>query len=139
MGPSTQWADPTFIDDGTHTDAWCQNPANVVPPALSMQAHSAPLDLIFYPGGAFPASYNGDLFVTFHGSWNRSQATGYKVVHVPFGDDGMPSGPPALLLESAGEDNDWAHRPVGLAVLPNGVLLVTSDASTRVIAVGYAP
>jgi glucose/arabinose dehydrogenase len=139
MGPGTQWADPTFIDDGTHTDAWCQDPANVVPPALSMQGHSAPLDLIFYPGGAFPATYNGDLFVTFHGSWNRSQATGFKVMHVPFGDDGMPSGAPAPLLESAGEDNDWGHRPVGLAVLPNGVLLVTSDASTRVIAVGYAP
>jgi len=138
MGPGTQWADPEFIDDGTHTDAWCQDASNVVPPALSMQGHSAPLDLIFYPGGSFPGSFTGDLFVSFHGSWNRTQATGYKVMHIPFGSDGMPSGDPVPLLESSGAaDDDWGHRPVGLGVLPNGILLVTSDESSRVLAVGY--
>ena len=140
MGPGTQWADPNFIDDGTHTDAWCQNEDNVVPPVLSMQGHSAPLDLLFYHGSAFPSSLAGDLLVTFHGSWNRSTATGYKVVLIPFGADGLPSGAPEPFLESAGAaENDWPHRPVGLAVLPSGVLLVTSDASGRIIAVGYTP
>jgi glucose/arabinose dehydrogenase len=139
MGPGTQWADPATIDDGTHTDAWCQNASNVVPPALAMQAHSAPLDLIFYPGGSFPASYTGDLFVTFHGSWNREPPTGYKVMHVPF-EGGMPAGAPTPLLESSGSSDDgWGHRPVALGVLPNGVLLVTSDGSNRILAVGYAP
>jgi glucose/arabinose dehydrogenase len=139
MGPGTQWADP---DVDTQTDAWCQDPANVVPPVLSMQAHSAPLDLFFYPGGSFPASFSGDLFVTFHGSWNREEPTGYKVMHIPFDEDGMPSGQPTPFLEYSGagdQANDWPHRPVGLTTLPNGVLLVTSDESDRVLAVGYAP
>lgn len=141
LGPGTQWADPNFIDDGTHTDEWCQDEDNVVPPALAMQGHSAPLDLLFYPGGSFPSDYVDDVIVTFHGSWNRDEPTGYKVMHVPF-SGGMPSGDPEPLLEFDGDGDfgsGWPHRPVGLATLESGLLLVTSDASDRVIAIGYAP
>ena len=53
-------------------------------PAVEMQAHSAPLGLTFYNGNQFPEEYKGDLFVAFHGSWNRSIPTGYKVVRIPF-------------------------------------------------------
>ena len=137
-GEGAQWADPTTMNDGTHDDEWCKNPAEVVPPVLAMQAHSAPLDLLFYPGGSFPSSYTGDLFVTFHGSWNRSVATGYKVMHIPMAD-GEPAGDPTAVFESAGPaDDDWPHRPVALAVLPNGTLLITSDESNSVLALGYA-
>lgn len=136
LGRGTQWADPS----GARDDAWCRDTANVVRPVLSMQAHAAPLDLLFYPGGSFPSAYTGDLFVTFHGSWNREEPTGYKVMHIPFGEDGAPSGEPVPFLEYSGTGDmgaGWPHRPVGLTVLPNGVLLVTSDASDRVLAIGY--
>ena len=139
-GRGTQWADPD--PDDTRTDEWCRDTANVVPPVLSMQAHAAPLDLFFYDGSAFPSSYAGDLFVTFHGSWNRDEPTGYKVVHIPFGTDGMPSGEPVPFLEYGGTGDEgagWPHRPVGLTTLPNGALLVTSDESNRILAVGYQP
>ena len=142
MGPGTQWADPNFIDDGTHTDQWCRDPDNVVAPVLAMQGHSAPLDVLFYAGGSFPGDYVGDAFVTFHGSWNRDDPTGYKVIRIPFGADGTPNGDPQPLLEYAGDGDfaaDWPHRPVGLATLPSGVLLVTSDSSGSVLAIGYAP
>lgn len=46
------------------------------PPAVEIQAHSAPLGLTFYAGGMFPAEYRGDLFVALHGSWNRAVPTG---------------------------------------------------------------
>jgi glucose/arabinose dehydrogenase len=141
MGPGTQWADPNFIDDGTHTDQWCRDPDNVVAPVLAMQGHSAPLDVLFYAGGSFPGDYVGDAFVTFHGSWNRDDPTGYKVIRIPFGSDGTPNGDPQPLLEYAGDGDfaaDWPHRPVGLATLPSGVLLVTSDSSGSVLAIGYA-
>ncbi|MFZ1866060.1 MAG: PQQ-dependent sugar dehydrogenase [Polyangiales bacterium] len=136
-GPGTQWADP---DNTTHDDAWCKNTDNVLPPVLVMQGHSAPLDLQFYSGHAFPADVVGDAFITFHGSWNRTPATGYKVVRVPFGADGMPSGEPVPLLESANPgdtDPQWPHRPVGLGIGASGQLLVTSDASGVIIAIGY--
>jgi len=49
-------------------------------PAFNLQAHSAPLGLQFVEGGQFPANSQGDLLVSYHGSWNRSTSTGYKVV-----------------------------------------------------------
>jgi glucose/arabinose dehydrogenase len=139
LGPLTQWAYPSVMNDGVHTDAWCRDSANVRRPSLAMQAHSAPLDLVFYDGGLFPPDGVGDLFVTFHGSWNRSPATGYKVVRIPFGADAMPAGTPEDFLTASSPDqpDSWGHRPVGLAVGTRGELFVTSDASGLVIAVGH--
>lgn len=140
MGRGTQWAYPATMDDGTHSDAWCRNVSNVVRPALVMQAHSAPLDIKFYAGAAFPSDMLGSAIVTFHGSWNRSPATGYKVVRIPFGQDGMPSGDPTPLLEYSGAGDNgsgWPHRPVGIETGVDGRLFVTSDASGIVIAIGH--
>jgi glucose/arabinose dehydrogenase len=140
-GPGTQWADPGFMTDGTHTDAWCRNAANVVRPVLVMQAHSAPLDIKFYQGSAFPRNMAGSALVTYHGSWDRTPATGYKVVSIPFGTDGMPSSAPVSLLEYSGAGDaggGWPHRPVGLEIGLDGRVFVTSDDSGVVIAIGYS-
>ena len=51
-------------------------------PDVLFQAHSAPLGIAFYEGSNFPADYKGDAFVAMHGSWNRGNRTGYKVVRV---------------------------------------------------------
>jgi glucose/arabinose dehydrogenase len=107
---------------------------------LAMQAHSAPLDIKFYAGGAFPSDMHGTAIVTFHGSWNRNPATGYKVVRIPFGADGRPSGDPTPLLEysAAGDTGSgWPHRPVGIETGVDGRLFITSDASNVVIAIGH--
>ena len=140
MGRGTQWAYSSTMNDGTHSDAWCRNTTNVVPPVLVMQAHSAPLDIKFYAGGAFPADLTGSALVTFHGSWNRSPATGYQVVRIPFGQDGMPSGDPMPFLEYSGAGDTgtgWPHRPVGIETGIDGRLFVTSDDSGIVIAIGH--
>jgi glucose/arabinose dehydrogenase len=145
-GPGTQWADP---DNPEHTDEWCQDGDNVVPPVLALEAHTAPLDILFYQGPQFPAGYGGSALVSLHGSWNRpvDDARGYKVVRLPFNADGMPTGEILPVLEFAGAgdrpvgdagiESQWPIRPVGLAVLPNGTLLVSSDASNEILAVGY--
>jgi len=136
-GPGCQWAHPaTRSEKG---DAWCRSRDNVQPPALAMQAHAAPLDLAFYRGTAFPEAMRGDLFVSFHGSWNRPTPTGYEVVRVPFADPDSPQ-PPEPFLRYRGDAATapaWPHRPVALAVDAAGRLLVTSDRSGVVIAVGY--
>ncbi|CAG7825236.1 unnamed protein product, partial [Allacma fusca] len=88
----TQFAWPTFMNDGVHTDAFCKNVANNRPPALAMPAHTAPLGIDFFAGqncdapltGAFPCSMIGDAAVAFHGSWNSDNKVGYKVALVPF-------------------------------------------------------
>ncbi len=56
--------------------------ADTEAPTIEMQAHSAPLGLAFYYGNNFPEEYRGNMFVAFHGSWNRGQPTGYKIIRI---------------------------------------------------------
>ena len=97
-------------------------------PDVLFQAHSAPLGIVFYQGAQFPAEYRGDAFVAFHGSWNRSKLTGYKVVRVIL-KDGKPTGVYEDFLTGfvAGDGRVWG-RPVDVAVMKDGALLVTDDA-----------
>ena len=69
-----------------HDSKICEDTIALV---VELQAHSAPLGLTFYDGKMFPPQYQGDLFVAFHGSWNRSLPTGYKVVRIKL-EDGKP-------------------------------------------------
>ena len=79
-------------------------------PALEYQAHSAPLGMTFYTGDAFPRKYRQGFFVCFHGSWNRSIPTGYKVVFVPLRGD-RPAGKPRNFLWGFLQGPDiWAAR-----------------------------
>ena len=60
----------------------------IVPDVL-IPAHSAALGITFYTGTQFPQRYRNGAFVALHGSWNRSVASGYKVVFVPM-NNGRP-------------------------------------------------
>jgi glucose/arabinose dehydrogenase len=101
----------------------------VTTPDVLFQAHSAPLNIAFYEGSNFPAEYKGDAFVAMHGSWNRGNRTGYKVVRVKF-DHGKPTGVYEDFMTgfSKSADEVWG-RPVGVAVAKDGALFVTEDGS----------
>lgn len=96
-------------------------------PTLTYQAHAAPLGMAFYTGTMFPAEYQNDAFVTMRGSWNRSQPVGYSVVRLHF-ENGKPVRFDDFLTGFLVNDNK-AHfaRPVGVAVHPDGSLLVSDD------------
>jgi glucose/arabinose dehydrogenase len=109
-------------------------------PDVLFQAHSAALGLQFYDGKTFPGKYRNGAFVAFRGSWNRDQGTGYKVVFVPFNQNGTPIGNyedflTGFLANPAGPDT-WG-RPVGLLVLPDGSLLIAEEANGRIYRVQY--
>lgn len=97
-----------------------------VPMALGMQAHSAPLGIAFGKGLKFPETYRDSLFIAFHGSWNRSVPTGYKVVAIPF-KDGRPSGGPTDVITGwLTKDGPWG-RPVQPLVGRDGALYISDD------------
>ena len=109
----------------------------MVPPLVKMQAHSAPLGLAFSSGAQFPKEYHG-LFVAFHGSWNRSVPTGYKVVFIPLDAHGQVSGPARDFATGwLADDNTALGRPVGLAVGQDGALYVSDDKGGMVYRITY--
>ncbi|UPL48568.1 PQQ-dependent sugar dehydrogenase [Hymenobacter sublimis] len=102
-----------------------------VVPEVPLGPHTASLGLAFYKGNAFPAQYRSGAFIGQHGSWNRSEFSGYKVVFVPFAN-GKPSGPMQDFLTgfvANAEEKEVYGRPVGVTVLPDGALLVADDAA----------
>lgn len=103
--------------------------AKAIVPDVLLGAHHAPLQATFYEGSQFPAQYRNGAFIAEHGSWNRSIRAGYQVAFVPFAN-GKPTGPPQVFLHGFVPDLSkeavWG-RPVGVAVAPDGSLLVSDD------------
>lgn len=98
-------------------------------PDVSLGSHTASLGLVFYEKNSFPAKYKNGAFITQHGSWNRSILSGYKVVFVPF-KNGKPSGEPEDFLTgfvSELSSSEVFGRPVGIAILADGSMLVSDD------------
>jgi len=97
-------------------------------PDVPLGPHTASLGLVFYTAKQFPARYRNGTFIGQHGSWNRSVLSGYKVVFIPF-KNGKPQPPEDFLTGFiADEEKSEVHgRPVGVAVAPDGSLLVNDD------------
>jgi glucose/arabinose dehydrogenase len=99
-------------------------------PDVSVGPHTASLGLTFYIDDNFPEKYKNGAFVGQHGSWNRSNFSGYKVVFIPF-ENGQPQEPEDFLTGfiASEKDSEVYGRPVGISVLPDGSLLVNDDSA----------
>jgi glucose/arabinose dehydrogenase len=108
-------------------------------PDVLLQPHSASLELAFYDGAMFPASFRGSAFAALHGSWNRGSRTGYKVARVLL-QDGVPTGEyEDFLTGFVVDDTHVWGRPVGVAVGHDGALLVSEDGNGTIWRISYAP
>ena len=110
----------------------------VIVPDVLLQPHNASLQFTFYTGKQFPAEYQGDIFASQHGSWNRSPRAGYEVIRVPLHQTGHASGDyEDFLTGFVLDDGKVWGRPVGVTVAPDGSLLVTDDGSNSIWRVTY--
>lgn len=131
---------PEYGGDGNSTDR-CEG---IEPPLLSLPAHTAPNDLLFYTGDLFPERYKNGAFVALHGSWNRAPypQMGYSVVFLPF-ENGVPTGDIEEFatgfagVEEVKSPNDAAYRPTGLAQGPDGDLFIVDSLKGRVWRIYY--
>ncbi|HXF95882.1 MAG TPA: PQQ-dependent sugar dehydrogenase [Gemmatimonadales bacterium] len=112
--------------------------SGVEPPAITFQAHSAPLGIRFYTGTRFPADYRGDAFMAYHGSWNRTVPTGAKVVRVQV-QNGRPVAIDDFVVGWQLSDGSRWGRPVDVLMAADGALLISDDHGDRIWRVVYEP
>lgn len=129
-------------EDPRHAGARPDLAGVAIAPDVPVQAHSASLQLTFYPAtvsgpSAFPADYRGDIFAALHGSWNRTGRTGSKVIRVHL-QHGQPTGEyEDFLTGFVIDDGHLWGRPVGVTTMHDGSLLVTDDANGTLWRVSY--
>jgi glucose/arabinose dehydrogenase len=128
-------------------DVGCEN---FIPSHIDLQAHSAPLGLAFIPEdpstgsgqAAWPEEYWHDLLVAYHGSWNRPEPTGYKIVRLKLNAQGNPSTSSGQVIQedfiSGWLEGDRAFgRPVDILVQPGGVMYISDDKAGLIYKVTY--
>lgn len=120
----------TMSPNSTINDTFCSS--SRIPPRLTFQAHMAPLDIIFQPNGT-------EAYITFHGSWDRTDPIGYKVSVVQFAngepvekEDSLVAAKDIMTNVDNGNCPDACFRPVGLALDARGRLFMSSDATGEI-------
>jgi len=138
-GPGTQWVHEDFMGKGNYSDAWCRD--HSIRPVFNLEAHTAPLDIVFYYGTSFPQKYQNNAFIAQHGSWNRNTPIGYKVTLMTMDPNThMPVSAEPFLYHQASARWPRGFRPVGLAVKKcssGDCLYVSSDATREIIEISY--
>lgn len=105
------------------------------PPVLELGPHVASLGMRFYRGEQFPPRYRHGIFIAEHGSWNRSEPIGYRVMFVPLHNQ-QPQGY-EIFAEGWLKDGAASGRPVDILQLPDGSLLVSDDKGGRIYRIAY--
>jgi glucose/arabinose dehydrogenase len=114
--------DTKFLDSPLSTAC-----AGKTPSFIDIPAHSAPLGLDFFPTRGWPEQYRNCLLVAYHGSWNRSVPTGYKLVLFRFNDQGKSLGSEDFVSGWLRNEKESSGRPVDIKVRENGVIYISDD------------
>ena len=107
-------------------------------PVAQVGPHTAPLGLRFYTGKMFPAAYTNTVFLARHGSWNKSQKIGGDVVIVKLNPDGTFKSMEPFITGFI-VDNNYIGRPVDMAWMKDGSMLLTDDYNGAVYRITYGP
>lgn len=115
-----------------------KEPAGAIFPQVDFPAHQAQLGMAFYTGKKFPAKYQGGAFVAAHGSWNRTKPSGAEIQFVPIKADGTAGNMEVFasgFLDS--ETGLYRGRPVDVAVMKDGSMLVSDDFAGAIYRISY--
>lgn len=124
-----QVQDPNFVGE----PGFCQT---AQAPAITFISHSTPIGITFLDKSNFPTEYKNDAIVALHGSWNREQPSGYKLVRVKFNADNQPSEVEDFATGWLAGNNAWG-RPVDVAVGTDSALYVSDDRAGLIYRISY--
>ena len=125
----------TEFDDNVYIRAPCLTPFEE-PSYIDIPAHSSPLGLSFVPLG-WPVEYKNSLLVAYHGSWNRSVPTGYKIVRFDLDDEGNVQKGKDFITGWLTDDGRVLGRPVDILVEPGGDMYISDDRAGVIYKVTY--
>jgi glucose/arabinose dehydrogenase len=130
---------PYYGGGHTRTDEYAKDtpPKDIIFPEVDQVAHAADLGLVFYTGNQFPAKYHGAIFSTQHGSWNRTVPVGARVMVTFLKPDGHVAGPSIPFAEGWNDNGIYNGRPVDVAQLYDGSLLVSDDQVGAIYRIWY--
>ncbi len=112
-------------------------PPNIVFPQSETTPHAADLGMTFYRGSMFPERYQNGLFSAQHGSWNRSTPVGARVMFTPIRNDGTAGKTEVFAEGWLTPTNEFLGRPVDVATLADGSLLVSDDYAGAIYRIHY--
>lgn len=126
-----------YADGVQDSDLPKRNCADFTAPVAVLAPHTAALGMKFYTGSMFPEQYKNQIFIAEHGSWNRSTPIGYRVMMVRLDGDRAVSYEPFIdgWLDQNGQSNG---RPVDIAVLADGSMLVSDDKAGAIYRISYS-
>lgn len=128
---SSVW-DPEFGEAGKSRESEFRKPVQELGP------HVAPLGLIFYTGTMFPEEFRNQALIAEHGSWNRTQKIGYRIMMVSFDNDGNPTSYQPFIEGWLQGEEDIRGRPVSIVQLNDGSLLISDDHAGKIYRVTYS-
>ncbi len=129
---------PWYGGGATRTDEYKDDkvPDGVIPPQAEMDAHAADLGMTFYSGTMFPERYRG-IFDAQHGSWNRTKPVGARILFTSLKPDGTADKTEVFAEGWLTENGEYLGRPVDVATLPDGSLLVSDDTAGAIYRISY--
>jgi glucose/arabinose dehydrogenase len=113
-------------------------PKDAVMPVVETTPHAADLGLLFYTGSKFPEKYKKGVFTAQHGSWNRTVPAGARILFTPLNPDGTAGPQEEFAVGWLNKDGEYIGRPVDLAQLRDGSILVSDDFAGAVYRISYA-
>ena len=113
-------------------------PVEVVMPVVEMDAHAADLGMSFYTGDMFPAKYHGGIFSAQHGSWNRTDPIGARVMFTRVNPDGSVGETMVFAAGWLNKNAEYDGRPVDVAQMKDGSLLVSDDFANAIYRITYS-
>jgi len=138
-GPGEQFGHPWYGGGSVRTNEYANEtpPDGIVMPAVEMDPHAADLGMMFYNGTQFPKKYRGGIFSAQHGSWNRTDPIGARVMFTAINEDGSAGATEVFAEGWLNESGEYLGRPVDVAMLKDGSLLVSDDLAGAIYRISY--